>query len=234
MLQRFWNLIKGFFALVLKKTETENPDALLEVEVENLRSQIARYNQGLIAHAGLCERLMTQIKSLEKEQTELQAKISVHLKANNREAAGLYALRLQTVEKELIENRAQSEHAEAVYKELTQGRDTAVASAKAKIESIRAGIADMKMSQSIAELSEMTAGLVSSVGGSGDTMDRLSKMVEEERIRSAGRARVAKDGMKDSSVDQKVQAETQDALAAQALKDYEAKKGSETYAPNAR
>ena len=42
------------------------PEALLEVEKENLRKQIANYNKGLAAHAGLCEKLMAQVKKLEK------------------------------------------------------------------------------------------------------------------------------------------------------------------------
>ena len=105
MFERLANLIRGFFGLFISGLERKNPEALLEVETENLRKQIAQYNQGLASHAGLCERLMSQVKKLEAEERDLRAKTSANLRAGNRSAAGQYALRLQTVTRELEENR---------------------------------------------------------------------------------------------------------------------------------
>src|SRR5512142_1436630 len=112
MLRRLRNLFRGFFGLFVSGVERRNPEALLEVEKENLRKQIANYNTGLASHAGLCERLMTQVKKLETEERELRAKTSANLRAGNREAAGQLALRLQTVSAQLVENRTQVEQAE--------------------------------------------------------------------------------------------------------------------------
>ena len=223
MLQRFVNLIRGFFGLFISGLERQNPEALLEVETENLRKQIAQYNQGLASHAGLCERLMSQVKKLEAEDRDLRAKTSANLRAGNRNAAGQYALRLQTVQRELEENRKQLEQAENTYKDLLKARDVAVSSARAKIESLKSSISDMKMKQAMAELTEMASGMISNIGGSGDTLDRLQTMVEEERTKAAGRVRVARDSM-DMSGAQLKDAE-QNALAEQALADFAAKEG---------
>lgn len=223
MWRRFANLIRGFFGLFISGLEKQNPEALLEVETENLRKQIAQYNQGLASHAGLCERLMAQIKKLEAEQRDLRAKATANLRAGNREAAGQYALRLQTVERELEENRKQLEQAETTYKDLLKARDVAVSSARAKMEALRSSISDMKMKRAMAELTEMASGMISSIGGSGDTLDRLQNMVEEERTKAAGRARVARDSMDMSGV--QVKEAEQTALAEQALADFAAKEG---------
>jgi len=223
MLQRLMNLIRGFFGLFISGLERQNPEALLEVETENLRKQIAQYNQGLASHAGLCESLMSQVKKLEAEERDLRAKASANLRAGNRSAAGQYALRLQTVQRELEENRKQLEQAEQTYKDLLKARDVAVSSARAKIESLKSSISDMKMKRAMAELTEMASGMISSIGGSGDTLDRLQTMVEEERTKAAGRARVARDSMDMSGVQLK-EAE-QNALADQALADFAAKEG---------
>ena len=223
MFERLANLVRGFFGLFISGLERQNPEALLEVETENLRKQIAQYNQGLASHAGLCESLMGQVRKLEGEDRELKAKTSANLRAGNRTAAGQYALRLQTVERELTENRKQLEQAETTYKDLLKARDVAVSSAKAKIESLKSSISDMKMKKAMAELTEMAAGMITSIGGSGDTLDRLQTMVEEERNKAAGRARVAKDSMDMSGVQLK-EAE-QNALAEQALADFAAKEG---------
>jgi phage shock protein A len=223
MFQRFVNLIRGFFGLFISGLERQNPEALLEVETENLRKQIAQYNQGLASHAGLCERLMSQVKKLELEERDLRAKTSANLRAGNRSAAAQYALRLQTVQRELEENRTQLEQAETTYKDLLKARDVAVSSARAKIESLRSSISDMKMKRAMAELTEMASGMISSIGGSGDTLDRLQTMVEEERNKAAGRARVARDSMDMSEI--QIKESEQNALADQALADFAAKEG---------
>ena len=56
MFRRLWNLIKGMLGMAVSAAEASNPEALLELEKENLRKQIAQYNQGLASHAALVER----------------------------------------------------------------------------------------------------------------------------------------------------------------------------------
>jgi len=223
MFKRMSNLVRGFFSMFISGMERRNPEALLEVEKENLREQIAKYNQGLASHAGLCERLMAQVKKLEKDERELRAKAAANLKAGNRAAAGQYALRLQIVTRELEENRAQLLQAEATYKDLLKARDVAISSARAKIDSLKQSIDDMKVKQAMAELTEMASGMISEIGGSGDTLNRLHEMVEEERNKAAGRARVAKDSMDMTEVT--IKEAEQEALADQALADFAAREG---------
>jgi hypothetical protein len=76
----------------------------------------------------------------------------VNLRAGNRNAAAQYALRLQTVSRELEENRKQLEQAETTYKDLLKARDVAVSNARGKIESLKSSISDMKMKRAMAEL----------------------------------------------------------------------------------
>jgi len=223
MFGRVANLIKGFLSLFVSGVERRNPEALLELEQENLRKQIANFNQGLASHAGLCERLMGQVRKLETEQKDLRAKTTAHLRAGNTAAAGQYALRLQTIESQLEENRKQLEQAETTYKELMKARDVAVQSARTKIESLKGAINDMRMKTAMAEIHEMSAGMITSIGGSGDTLNRLHDMVEEERTKAAGRARVAQDSIDMSQVNLK-EAEM-NALADQALADFAAREG---------
>jgi phage shock protein A len=223
MFQRLSNLIRGFFSLFISGLERQNPEALLEVEQENLRKQIGQYNQGLASHAGLAERLISQVRQLESEQRDLRAKTTANLRAGNREAAAQYALRLQTIERELGENRTQLEQAETTYKELVRARDVAITSARNKIESLKSGINDMKMKRALAELTEMASGMITNIGSSGETLDRLHTIVEEERSKAAGRVRVARDTLDTSGV--MVKEAEQKALADQALADFAAKEG---------
>jgi phage shock protein A len=223
MFQRLSNLVRGFFSLFISGLERQNPEALLEVEQENLRKQIGQYNQGLATHAGLCERLIAQVKQGETEQRDLRAKAAANLRAGNRDAAAQYALRLQSVERDLEENRGQLEQAEKTYKDLVKARDVAIQAARTKIESLKSGINDLKMKRAMAELTEMASGMITSIGSAGETLDRLHGMVEEERQKAAGRARVARDTLDTSGV--QVKEAEQKALADQALADFAAKEG---------
>jgi phage shock protein A len=152
MFQRIANLFKGFVSLFVSGIERRNPEALLELEQENLRKQIGNFNQGLASHAGMSERLMSQVRKQEAEQRDLRAKATAHVRAGNNAAAGQYALRLQQVESQLEENRKQLVQAEETYKNLVKARDVAVQTARAKIESLKGAINDMKMNQAMAEL----------------------------------------------------------------------------------
>lgn len=223
MFSRLANVFKGLISLFIKDLERKNPEALLELEQENLRQQIANFNQGLAAHAGLAERLISQVRKQESEEAELHARTTAHLRAGNKSAAAQNALRLQTLERELEENRRQLAQAEETYQNLTKAREVAVTAARNKIEALKGAINDMRMKTAMAEMNEMAAGMVSSIGGSGDTLNRLHEMVEEERTKAAGRARMARDAMDMSEVNLK-EAEME-ALADQALADFAAKEG---------
>src|SRR5690606_34383822 len=170
-----------------------------------------------------CERIMGQVRKLEAEEKDLRAKVTAHLRAGNKGPAGQYALRLQTVERELAENRTQLQTAEQTYKDLIKARDVAVSSARAKIESLKGAINDMRMKQAMAEIHEMSAGMIGTLGGSGDTLNRLHEMVEEERNKAAGRARVARDALDMSEVN--IKEAEMNALADQALADFAAAEG---------
>lgn len=119
----------------------------------------------------------------------------------------------------------QLEAAEKRYQELLSARDVTVKEAKDKIEQLARDIDDMKLQKATAELNEMAAGMVTEIGGAGDTLNRLEGIVEEERSKAAGRARVAKDALDLGGINDK--AAEQDALAEMALAEFAAAEGIE-------
>lgn len=223
MFKRIGNLIRGFFGLFVSDLEKRNPEALLDVEKENLRKQISEYNKGLAAHAGLCERLISQVERESKEIREMTAKAGAHLKAGNRKLAGEYALRLQKLKEDHVGNVDQLEDAEKTYEELKRARDVAVKAARDKIESLKRGIDETRIAKATAELNEMAAGMINEIGGAGDTLNRLEEVVREEREQAKGRARVAKDSI-DTSELSEMEAE-RSALEELALADFAAEAG---------
>src|SRR5260370_15972015 len=181
MFKRIGNLIRGFFGLFVSGLEKQNPEALLEVERENLRKQIAQYNQGLAAHAGLCERLITQVKKLEIEERELRAKTTAFLRSDNRDAAGQTSLRLHTIQPAVAEDRTQLEQAETTYRELIRARDVAIKNAQSKIEALRFSLDDLRIKKATAALTQMASGMITQIGGAADTFEERQRIIVEER-----------------------------------------------------
>ena len=226
MWRRISTLFKGFIGLFVSGLEKANPKALIEAEKENLRLQIARFNDALATHAGFVERLMRQIKNLEQKERELTARVAANIKVGNRAVAGQLAMELQTVKAQLEENRTQLVAAEETYKKLVKSRDVSVQEAKAKIEKLNRLMTETEMMEAQAELQEMATGMISSIGGSGDTLNRVEEYLQERRDKAAGRARVASSSVDIKDVELK-EAE-QVALAEQALREFEAAYGFES------
>ncbi len=227
MFQRIANLLKAFVNLFITGLERKNPEALLELEKENLRKNIVKYNEGLAMHAGMAEKLMATVKKQENEQQELKTRIMANVQAGNQALAGQYALKLKTLEQQLEENRKQMTIAEQTYRNLITSRDQAINAAKAKIEAIKTSLDNVKMQKAMAEMHEMASGVTSSIGSSTDTLNRLHEMVEEERYKAAGKARLAQDTLQDSMAFEGIQVQQaeQDALANAALSEFLNKEG---------
>ena len=225
MWQRLKNLVRGFLSLFIAGLEKSNPRALIEAEKENLRQQIARFNDNLANHAGFVERLMRQVKNLEGKEKDFAAKAAAHLKVGNRGAAGQYALQLKTVKEQLEENQQQLEAADGTYHKLVKTRDVAVREAQKKIESLKRMLSETEMIEAQAELQEMAQGMIMTIGGSGDTLSRVEEYLTERRDKAAGKARVAASTIDTAEVD--LQEAEQEALADQALAEFAAAYGLE-------
>jgi phage shock protein A len=225
MFKRLANLLRGFLSLFVSGLEKANPRALIEAEKENLRQQIGRFNENLANHAAFVERLMRQVKTMEAQEGQLAAKAAAHLKVGNRTAAGQYALQLKTVREQLEENRQQLEAADETYKKLVKTRDVAVKEAQRKIDTLKRAISETEMLEAQAELQEMAKGMITEIGGSGDTLARVEEYLTERRDMAAGRARVAASTIDTTEVEL-MEAEQQ-ALADQALAEFAAAYGLE-------
>jgi phage shock protein A len=229
MFRRLANLVRGFLSLFISGLEKANPRALIEAEKENLRQQIGRFNDSLASHAAFVERLLRQVKNLESQERDLAAKAAANLKVGNRAAAGQYALQLKTVKDQLEENRRQLEAAEQTFVKLTKSRNVAVTDARAKIDSLKRLLTETEMLEAQAELQEMAQGMITEIGGSGDTLNRVEEYLTERRDKAAGRARVASTAIDTSKVEL-LEAE-QEALADHALAEFAAAYGLEMPAP---
>ena len=215
---RAWNVLHGLASKLVSVFERRNPGALLELEKENLRKLVGRFNEGLVSHATLSERLKVQVFNGETKAIETTSRVQALVRAGETKSAGKYALQLKELSARLNEDRKQLGMAEETYKRLVLTRDAAVNETRAKIEKLRWQIGDLKVNRAVADLNDMAASMMGSIGAPGDTLNRLEEMVGEEREKAMARARVAASNF--SATDMAAREAEQDVLAAQALDEY--------------
>lgn len=187
---RTWILFRGFAGRTLGYFERHNPEALLDVEKENLRKLIGQFNQGLVTHAAVSERLIGEVGRGEARATDLSARTSALVRAGEREAAARYALEFKEVTAKLADDRRQLADAEETYHQLVRTRDEAVANARTKIEQVRRQIGELKVRRAIADLEGMAQSMIDGMSSHGDSLNRLEEMVTEEREKATARGRV--------------------------------------------
>ena len=127
------------------------------------------------------------------------------------------------MKEQLEENRKQLEAGESTYKKLVKSRDVTVREAQEKIEKLKRMMTETEMLEAQAELQEMATGMIGSIGGSGDTLNRVEEYLTERRDKAAGRARVASSTVDTGKVEL-LEAEQQ-ALADAALGEFAAAYG---------
>jgi hypothetical protein len=211
------------------RLEVENADALLELESENLRTLVARYNEGLATHAGVCDRLRGRITGLERDAERARTQAVECLRASDRDRAAKQALAEERLRADVERLRKELDEAEGAYQELVRTRRVAVETAREKIEGLRKTIGTTRVQTALAELTEMAASLHGAVGIAGGDLDRLRDQMDEQRAHAAGRVRVAREII---DVDGRRWDETREtAPAAEALSRLEARLGPPSGAP---
>jgi phage shock protein A len=216
---RLWRAVVGSG---LTELEANNALAVLDYERETLRTQVAKYNQGLAGHAGLCHRMKAEIAGLQREREELEPRIQARLSAGDRAAAARHALRLEAIEDRLGHYEKELDEAEATYRELVRAREQAIVAARTRIDQLKRSIDECKLAEALAELTELASGLEGSLGLSDGTLDRVKERLDERRHFAAGRVRVARESIDTEEL--RAREAEQAALAAQALERFEARR----------
>jgi len=136
MIRSILNLLRRIHGLVFFWLESRPPEVLLELEKENLRQQLSRFNQSLATQIAVRERLRTQIEELAAEEQDLHVRIEESLKTDDR-AAVEAALRLQTVKGQMAEICAHFPRHEQAIENSIHSRDGAIQAVRAKIAALQ-------------------------------------------------------------------------------------------------
>ena len=223
MFARIGRLVRGFFSLFISGIEEANPEALMEAARQEFRQKITQYNLALAKMAGVAERLKIQVKSKAARATDLERRILANHAAGNMELAGTLARELQELKADLTTDTQELQETEEAYQANLRQAKVAQQEFQDKVRRLEKQLSQVQIKEAQAEASTALSNVAFRVGDLGDTMKTVEDILQKRYEVSAGKARVARDMVDMSAVQEKEN--ERKALEQQALAEFLASQG---------
>jgi phage shock protein A len=197
----------------------------MQYEYDSAVEQLKQGREGLEQYRALVERVSRQVAAEQKHVTMLEAKIKSYLQVGERDTAAKFALELQKAKQELGENQAQLKMHEDAY----NNNVTKIKHATKKLGDVKAKIqkydAELKMSRAEAEMAKLAQSFDFNI-----TTDfgQIEEVIQDKIGLNRAKARVAADLSSEGLVDIKREEAVEQAMADQALRDFEVQMGMVT------
>lgn len=219
---KFWRTIKAQINKVANYFWTMDPIAQMQYEYDLAVSQLKEGREGLEQYRALVERVTRQVANDKRHVANLEAKVKAYLTAGDRDTASKFALEMQKAKQELAENEQQlSMHEQAYNNNLAK-----IKHASGKLASVRDKIAkydaELKMTRAEAEMAKLMTSFNIDV-----TTDfgQIEQTIQDRISLNRAKVRVAADLSGEGIVDIQREQAMEQALADQALREFEISTG---------
>ena len=203
MFARIGRLFSGFLGLFISGLEQKNPEALMEAARQEFRQKMTQYNLALAKMAGVAERLKTQVKGKAARAQDLERRVLANHAAGNMELAGTLARELQELKADLTVDTQELQETEEAYQANLRQAKVAQQEFQDKIGRLEKQLSQVKIKEAQAEAATALSSVAFKVGDLGDTMRTVEEVLQKRYEVSAGKARVARDMVDMTTVQEK-------------------------------
>ena len=222
ILQKFWSAFRAQLNKVANLFWEADPIAQMRYEYDRSVEQLKEGRAGLEQYRGLVERVTRQVAANRSQVQKLEAETKAYLKAGDRTTAAKFALELQKAKTDLEANQQQLDMHETAYGNNLKK----IQHANEKLIELRDKIqkydADLKMSSAEAEIAKLSetfdVNLTTDFG-------QIEQVIPQKIDQNRGKVRVAADLSSKGIADIQAEEKMQQALADQALTDFEVELG---------
>jgi phage shock protein A len=201
---------------------TADPIAQMQYEYDLAVAQMKEGREGLEQYRALVERVTRQVANDQQHVSQLEAKVKAYLTAGDRETASKFAFEMQKAKQDLAENQAQLK----LHEESYNNNVTKIKHASKKLSDVRDKIqkydAELKMSKAEAEMAKLATDFNFDVS---TDFGQIEQVINDKISLNRAKVRVAADLSSDGLEDVKHEQAMEQALADQALKEYEIQAG---------
>jgi phage shock protein A len=222
ILGKLWHSLKAQLNKLANLFWTADPIAQMQYEYDLAVAQLKEGREGLEQYRALVERVTRQVAADQQHVASLEAKVKAYLQAGDRETAAKFALELQKAKQAMSENEGQLKlHEEAYGNNLLK-----IKHATGKLGDVRQKIqkydAELKMSRAEAEMAKLANTFNVDV-----TTDfgQIEQAIQDKINLNRAKVRVASDLSSEGTVDIQREQAMEQALADQALREFEVQAG---------
>ncbi len=225
ILGKLWKALAAQMNKVANFFWTADPIAQLQYEYDKAVDQLKEGREGLEQYRALVERVTRQVNNDQQHVASLEARVKAYLQAGERETAARFALELQKAKKELAENEAQLKLHETAY----GNNVTKIKHATKKLSDLKTKIqkydAELKLSRAEAEFAKLATSFNFDI-----TTDfgQIEDVIQDKIGLNRAKVRVAADLSGEGLDDIKREQAVEQAMADQALRDFEVQMGMVT------
>jgi phage shock protein A len=200
---RIGRLLRGFLGLFISGLEEANPEALMEAARDDFRRKMTQYNLALARMAGVAERLKSQVKSKALRAQDLERRILANHRAGNLELAGSLARELQELKADLAVDTQELQETEEAYQVNLRQAKVTQQEFQDKVRQLEKQLSQVQIKEAQAEAATALSSVAFKVGDLGDTMKTVEDILQKRYEVSAGKARVARDMVDMTAVQEK-------------------------------
>jgi phage shock protein A len=222
ILGKIWRSLKAQLNKLANMFWTADPIAQMQYEYDLAVNQLTEGRKGLEQYRALVERVTRQVQNDQAHVRSLEAKVKAYLTAGDRDTAAKFALELQKARQELTENENQLKlHEQAYGNNVTKIKHATGNLAKVR-EKIQKYDAELKMSRAEAEMAKLAQSFKFDV-----TTDfgQIEQVIQDKISLHRAKVRVASDLSGEGIVEIEKEQAMEDALADQALRQFEVEMG---------
>src|SRR3989304_4497285 len=219
---KFWSAFRDQLNKIPNLFWEADPIAQMQYEYDLAVEQLKEGRKGLELYRALVERGARQTAGNRNHAQKLEAEVKACLKAGDRETAAKFALELQKARKDLAANEEQLTMHEQAY----ENNLTKIKHANKKLTDVREKIqkydAELKMSAAEAEIAALAESFDLNVT---TEFGQIEQVIQSRIDKNKGKTRVATDLSERGVAEIKAEARMEQALADQALTEFEVAPG---------
>lgn len=195
-----WNRVKRLFRAVFGGLidKAEDPELVLQQVIRDMRDKIPQMNENVAQVMATQKLLDKEVSSLEREITDLDAKIKAAVKQNRDDIARTYISSMQEKQTALERSREQLEQASLASQKAVQFRDNYLLQMKKRSNEAMQLINQAKQAKMQEQLARTMAGF--QVGDEGQSFDEMRDKINRRAAAAEARMELATTG-----VDSKIQ-----------------------------
>jgi phage shock protein A len=222
ILGKLWHTLMAQVNKIANFFWTSDPIAQMQYEYDLAVAQLTEGRKGLEQYRALVERVSRQVAMGKDRVAKLEAQVKAYLSTGDRETAAKFALELQKAKNDLAENESQLKLHEESYNNNVAKVQHAMKKLAGVREKIQKYDAELKMSKAEAEMAKLATDFNFDV-----TTDfgQIEQVIQDKIGLNRAKARVAADLSSDGIADIKHEQAMEQALADNALKEYEVQMG---------